>query len=122
MPCHCHRRGIIICCIQHFEILNSGIILKTFTHAYAQKPLMNAMLGAYLAWLQASIVVRAFNYIHTLCMREVKALVNLPICAVSPECVLIDNAISTRISRAGPYAFADIGIAPITQLRTCVIK
>ena len=66
--------------------------------AYAQKPLLNA-------YADVSSRVRAFIYIHTLCMREAKALASLRIfiSADSPRLSLFADRISTVISCTGTY-------------------
>ena len=57
----------------------------------------------YPAGLEVKILISIFIYIHTLRKQAAKALVSLRFCAGSPEILLLDNAISTKISFAGSY-------------------
>ena len=52
----------------------------------------------YPVGLEVFILARVFIYIHTLCMLAGKALASLDICAWLPECLLLADEISTKIS------------------------
>ena len=62
--------------------------------AYAQKPPVN--IHARIGWEYRLIWV--FLYIHTLCMRTVKAMARMRICAGSPEPSLLGYMICAEIS------------------------
>ena len=60
--------------------------------AYAHKPPLNVHAGVSsgnIGW----IIIWVFIYIHTLCMRAVKAMARMRICAGSPEPSLLANMI-----------------------------
>ena len=52
--------------------------------AYAQKSPVNVQVGVSSGNI-GLIIIWVFIYIHTLCMRAVKAMMRMCICASSPE-------------------------------------
>ena len=56
--------------------------------------------------LKASSLVWVLMYMYILCMQVGNALVNLHICADSPEPSLLTDEISIKISWTGQYGYA----------------
>ena len=65
------------------------------------KPLLNTYADASSGTI-SNFRSSVFTYIHTLCIRTVKAPSRVCICTGSTEPSLFDNLISTNISCAGP--------------------
>ena len=65
--------------------------------AYAQKPPLNVPAGVSSVNI-GLIIIWVFSYIHTLCMRAVKAMARMRICAGSPEPSLLGYMICAKIS------------------------
>ena len=69
--------------------------------SYAQKPPLHVPAGVSSA-NNGLIIFWVFIYIHTLCMRAVKAMARMRICAGSPEPSLLGYMICAKISWACP--------------------
>ena len=59
----------------------------------------------YPAGLEGEILFRVFIYIHSLSMPAAKAMGSLGLCAGSPEPMLFEIAVGTKISFSGSYIF-----------------